>query len=193
MPDDDKRARPEPAAWDRVGQMMQDMAAVTMGIANRNQRLWGEVSNNLRGGSYPADAMTTDFARSMNTAMDNLEDLWTFATRPPERERVATTLPTVFLLLKKVGGVWSVDDPVWIRVPYWERDSLPQRADVYLDGDPDRVKPLKASLRVQLVERAYRVEVAGAKELSPGVYVGLIAAGTRPLASLRIVVDDGGQ
>jgi hypothetical protein len=180
---------PEPLAWDRVGQFFQDMAAVGQGIAQRNQDLWAQVSEHLRANRYPADAMTTDAAKAMTTAMDNLEDVWTFLTRPPERERVATTLPTVFLRFLYVHGKWSVQDPVWIRVGYWDRQSLPAKADIYIDGDPKRTQPLKEALRTELVDKAYVLTTAEVQDLEEGVYTGIITAGDRPLASLRVVVE----
>jgi hypothetical protein len=191
MTDDknDKRP-PEPVAWDRVGQFLQDMATVGQGIAKRNQELWMQVSQNLRQDRYPADAMTTDAARAMSAAMDNLEDVWTWLTRPPERERVAAVIPTVFLRFNRVQKKWSVQDPVWIRVPpSLSRDDLPE-AKPYLSGDPKGTQKLLNCLRVKLVGRAYLLEVADVKDLVPGVYVGLVAVDDRPLANLRIVVED---
>ena len=41
--------------------------------------------------------MTTRRGQAMTAAMQNLEDVWTLLTRPPERELVATAVPTVFL------------------------------------------------------------------------------------------------
>jgi hypothetical protein len=194
MADKDEQPPPEPLAWDRVGQFFQDMALVSQGIAERNQGFWNQVSRNLRRSKYPADAVTTDAAKAMTTAMDNLEDVWTFLTRPPERERVATPLPTVVLMLEEHGGVWGVDDPVWIRVPYWERQALAPMADVYLDGgDAKTVENLRSRVRAKLVEKSYCVQVvADGKDLEPGVYAGLVAVGSRPLANLRIVVKAAG-
>jgi len=192
MTDDNDNKRTEPLAWDRVGQFLQDMATVGQGIAKRNQDVWMQVSGNLRGDRYPPDAMTTDAARAMSAAMDNLEDLWTLLTRPPERDRVATVVATVFLRFTYTKGVWNVQDPVWIRVPYWSRGDLPRDAVVYLDGDPEGVRRLTDSLRVKLVDTSYLLEVADVKDLVPGVYVGVVTADDRPLANLRIVVEDPG-
>jgi hypothetical protein len=184
--DDERR---EPPAWDRVGQFLEEMAAVGEGIAKRNRQLWTEISTNLRAEQYPADAMSTDAARAMTAAMDNLEDVWMFLTRPPDRQRVATTLPTVFLRFWPEDEHWSQPDPVWIRVPYWGRDDLPARASVHLEGDEALVTPLVRALRVELQGSNYLLEVAGAEGLEPGVYTGIVAVGDRPLANLRIVVE----
>ena len=174
-----------------VGQFLQDMATVGQGIAKRNQELWMTVSQNLRQDRYPADAMTSDAARAMSAAMDNLEDVWALLTRPPERDRVAAVIPTVFLRFMRVHGAWNVQDPVWIRVPpAWSRDDLPREAEIYLSGDPNGTRGLQDCLRVTLADKAYLLEVANVKDLVPGVYVGLVAVDDRPLANLRIVVED---
>lgn len=190
MPDQNDEQFSEPRAWDRVGQWLQDTAAVGLLIAQRNQDLWTRVSNNLRGNEYKPESMTADAASAMSTAMDNLEDVWQLLTRPPDRERVAATLPTVFLRFQKVGGEWSNPDPVWIRVPYWDRPNLPRTAEVYLDGAKRAAQKLTSSLTVALVDKSYRLEAADARDLTPGVYVGIVAIGDRPLANLRIVVEE---
>lgn len=177
-------------AWDRLGQFLQDSAAVGLSIAQRNQDLWTRVSTNLRGSQYRPESMTADAAAAMSTALDNLDDMWQLLTRPPERERVATALPTVFLRFQETGGIWSNPDPVWIRVPYWDRANLPRTADIHLDGAKAAVKKLSSSLRATLVGNSYRLEVADARDLAPGMYVGIVAIGDRPLANLRIVVED---
>lgn len=191
MADENDNGQPdvEPMAWDRIGRFFGDMATVWQGIAERNVKLWADVSDNVRrSGRYPADQMTTDAARAMNAAMDNLEDLWNLLTRPPEAEQVATSLRTVFLVFRFAVDHWSVADPVWIRVPYWNRDKLPDHADVHLDGDPARTKPLADSITVSRRGRAYLVEVADVPDLEPGIYAGLIVADDRALADLRILV-----
>jgi hypothetical protein len=192
MADDNDKRPTEPLAWDRVGQFLQDMAIVGENIAKRNQDVWGRVSTNLRGDRYPPDAMTTDAAKAMSAAMDNLEDVWTLLTRPPERERVAAVVATVFLRFTCLAGIWNVQDPVWIRVPYWTRDDLPPDAKIYLDGDKEGARRLEDCIRVKLVDRAYLLEVADVKDLVPGVYVGVVTADDRPLANLRIVVEEPG-
>jgi hypothetical protein len=190
---DEPRTQPpedpgEPPAWDRVGQFLQDVAAVTGAIAERNKDLWTQVSDRLRADAYPADAMSTDAARAMTTALSNLEDVWTLLTRPPERERVATTLPTAFLVFHYLEGHWSVVDPVWIRPSYWERDELPDRADIYVHGDDAGARAVGECLRADRRDKAYLLGVADVGDLVPGVYTGIVAIGERPLADLRIFV-----
>jgi hypothetical protein len=180
----------EPMAWDRVGQFLQNSAAVGLAIAQRNQNLWMRVSKNLRGNQYKPESMTADAAAAMTAAMDNLEDVWQLLSRPPERERVAAPLPTVFLKFKKRGTNWDNPDPVWIRVPSWVRANLPRTAEIHLDGDKAAAKKLSSSLRATLSGSSYKVEVANARGLTPGVYVGIVAIDDRPLANLRIVVAD---
>ena len=103
---------------------------------------------------------------------------------------MATALPTVFLRFKKVDNTWDNPDPVWIRVPYWDRANLPRTAEVFLDGSEEAVAKLKSSLTVSLAGKSYRLDPADARDLTPGVYVGIVVIGDRPLANLRIVVDD---
>lgn len=188
MADQNDKEFSQATAWDRVGQFLQDSAAVGLSIAQRNQDLWTRVSTNLRSNQYKPESMTADAAAMMTTALDNLDDMWQLLTRPPERERVATPLPTVFLRFEETDGVWSNPDPVWIRVPFWDRANLPRTADIHLDGPKGAVTKLASSLKAGLVGNAYRLEVADARDLTPGVYVGIVALDDRPLANLRIVV-----
>jgi hypothetical protein len=82
---------------------------------------------------------------------------------------------------------------VWIRVPLAERkEPLPDHADVYLEGDEERVRAIRECISVERKsDRAYLLEGAASKELPKGLYVGLIsiASPPRPLANLRIVVQ----
>jgi hypothetical protein len=186
-PDRDDPAEPPP--WDRVGYFLQEFGAVTSAMAQRNTKLWTQVAQRLRDDAYPADQMTTDAAKAMATAMDNLEDVWTLLTRPPARERVATPLPTAFLLFTYVDGEWSLVDPVWIPTPYWDRDKLQQEAEIHLDGEGDHVDALRAALRAELKGKSYLLGVADVRDLRPGLYTGIVAIGERPLADLRIAVS----
>jgi hypothetical protein len=183
----------EPAAWDRVGQFFQDMTELGTQIAKRNLDVWNQASSRMRGDQYTADAMTTDAAAAFNAALDNLEDVWTFLMRPPERQRVAAPLPTAFVSFSPRNGKLNVSDPVWIRVPLAERkEPLPDHADVYLEGDEERVRAIRECISVERKsDRAYLLEGAASKELPKGLYVGLIsiASPPRPLANLRIVVQ----
>lgn len=180
----------EPMAWDRVGQFLQATAALGLSIAQRNQDLWTRVSKNLRSNEYKPESMTADAAAAMTAAMENVEDVCQLLTHPPERERVAATLPTVFLRFQKVDRDWSIPDPVWIRVPYWERPNLPPTADVHIDGPKPAAARLKSSLTAARAGKSYRLEAANPRGLTPGVYVGIVAIGDRPLANLRIVVEE---
>jgi hypothetical protein len=183
----------EPAAWDRVGQFFQDMTEVGRRISERNLDVWKQTSGRMRDEQYTADAMTTDAAAAFNAAIDNLEDVWTFLTRPPEPQRVATPLPTAFLSFSRQNGARTVSDPVWIRVPPSERDQpLPDHADIHLEGGEKRLRPLRDCIRVERKsDKAYLLEGAAAEDLPKGLFVGLISIGTppRPLANLRIVVQ----
>jgi hypothetical protein len=180
-----------PRSWDRVGQFWSDLAAVSQGIAQRNQDLWNQVSGNLRDRRYAADDLTTDVARAWAAAMDNLDDLWTLATRPPEREQVATALPTVFLRFRRTDGIWNPPDPVWIRIPFWDRDNLTGQAELHLAGDPEGVRLLERCIRIRRRESAYLLTVAAVpQDLVEGFYDGIVTARDRPLASLRVLVRE---
>jgi hypothetical protein len=126
----------------------------------------------------------------MTTALDNLDEVWQLLTRPPEREQVATAVPTAFMRFQKENGNWSNPPPVWIRVPYWDRANLPHWADIHLDSAKPGVDGLRSCLSAELVGNSYRLQVANPRDLEPGVYVGIVAIGNRPLASLRIAVED---
>ncbi len=188
MADQNDNDAAPPLAWDRIGQFFQDLAYVGQEISDRNTKVWNGVSRNLRGGEYTANSMTSDAARAMTAAMQNLDDLWQVLIRPPERELVATVVPTVFLRFMKVRGKWSMQDPVWIRTPFPDRKNLPA-ARVYLDGPAAGVKALQAGIRVTLKDNLYCVEVANLRGLVGGFYEGVITAGDRLLANLRVVAE----
>jgi hypothetical protein len=202
----------EPTAWDRVGQMLEDMAAVGGRMANRNVTLWTGVAQNLRAkGRYTPEDLTSDLARTWTTAMDNLDDAWTFWTRIPDRERVAADLPTAFLLLRPTGAErpsededkkgpagYGVDDPVWVRVPPALGEPPPEAKIALSGASKDDAAVVESCIRATLAasKTAYRLEFSypgSAMELEPGTYSGVVyVEGRRPmaLANLRIVVRD---
>jgi hypothetical protein len=211
---DQNQGNGEPTAWDRVGQMLGDMAGVGQRMANRNLRLWNDVASHLRAGEYTVNNMTTDIAQSWMAAMDNLDDVWSLWTRVPDRERVATDLPTAFLLFrpsgrkrtiypegrgkdgKEVAG-YGVADPVWIRVPPGLNEP-PPHARIDLSGtDPDGATALSNSLTTALGKgrHAYQLVTSyppDGVELVPGTYSGVVYVtqpDVRPLANLRVVVE----
>jgi hypothetical protein len=192
--DDTQQRSGPPLELDRIGLFLQGTAAVAAQIAQRNADLWTEVSGHVRGNEYSADDMTTDTAKAMSTAMDNLDDMWMLLTRPPEREMVAGVLPTVFLRFTRTRGEWSAAAPVWIRVPYWLKDNLLDEADVHIGGaDSAGASALQQRLSVRLEGKSYLLYVvkedANPPPLRNGVYDGIVALGNTPLASLRIVVS----
>jgi|SRR4051794_2800614 hypothetical protein len=188
--------RDEPAAWDRIGWMLEDMGNLAMDMANRNRLLWNTVSDNLRRGDYTADAMAGDAARAMTTALDNMGDIWSFLTQLPQRDRVAAGLPTAFLLIR-----WAEDDrrtyiapdPVSIQVPGGAVADLPEQAEIGLIGpDEHKAEAVRGRLRAYRESRpAYRLEAHDVRGLSPGIYDGLVylTDPPRPLANLRVVVE----
>jgi hypothetical protein len=210
MADEIKPQPGEPTAWDRFGQILEDMATLGSRMANRNVTLWTGVAQNVRTkGRYTPEDLTSDLARTWTTAMDNLDDAWTFWTRIPDRERVAADLPTAFLLLRPTGSArpsagesaegaagYGVDDPVWVRVPP-ALDQPPLQAKLALAGaDADAAAALESCLRTTLAasKTAYRLEFSypeSGMTLTPGTYSGVVyVEGNRPmaLANLRIVV-----
>jgi hypothetical protein len=188
--------RDEPVAWDRIGWMLEDMGGMATNMSNRNLALWNAVSVNLRSGDYTADAMARDTARAMTTALDNMDDVWSFLTRLPQRDRVATGLPAAFMLIRWAQDdppTYMLPDPVSIIVPGGKTAELPDRAEISLTGpDEEKAGILRERLRASRESRpAYRLEASDVRGLSPGLYDGLVYLKDppRPLASLRIVVE----
>jgi hypothetical protein len=194
---DEPRQDRELAALDRVGQFLEEMATVASHVWDRNLKLWTSVSDNMRKEKYGADAIVKDAARTMVTAVDNLDDIWTSLTRMPERERVAKPLPTAFLLFpaqRAEPGENPLFDPVWIRVSP-ATDDLPDTAAIALTGPGDTTE-LKSRFKIELVpRRGYRLTTSaeGKKNLDAGVYTGIVylpGRPARPLANLRVVVEE---
>jgi len=195
MGTDDER-RDGPAAWDRIGWMLEDIGGLATNMSNRNLALWNAVSVNLRRADYTADAMARDTARAMTTALDNMDDIWSFLSRLPQRDRVATGLPTAFLLIRWAQDgprTYMLPDPVSIIVPGGKTAELPDRAEIGLTGpDEEKARTVRERLRASREDRpAYRLEASDVQGLSPGMYDGLVYLKDPPraLASLRVVVE----
>ena len=143
-------APPEPMPMDRIGMLLGDMAALGKTMADRNLKLWSKVSENLSdldARPCTANALANDAARALDAAMANVQDTWQFMLRTPERERVADTLPTVFILVEaryeNGQPAYSGVDPVWIRLPGPRTDEKLGEAEIALSGDdPDGVRAL---------------------------------------------------
>jgi hypothetical protein len=197
----DDELRDEAVAWDRVGQFLGDMAGVAQSVWNRNLTVWSGISDNIRTKEYDADAMAKDAAKTMAAAFDNFDDIWSAITRPPERQRVATAIPTAFLYFRwqegagpgQKGAGHSLVDPVWLLVPPQELTDLPKEAEIELYGPAEGVEALRENLRAQKqVPRGYVLAAADTKELEPGTYSGAVyvtKASPRFLANLRVVVE----
>jgi hypothetical protein len=188
--------RAESAGWDRVGWFMQDMGAVTQNVWTRNLSLWNSVSARLRTQTYTADAMADDAARAVAAALANMDDIWSVWARAPERERVAATLPTAFLLFAWRGDQTPTHippDPVLVRAPFSDAADLPARAQIALQGPSEAaVDRLRACLVARLEPGpAYRLETHDVGDLTPGGYDGIVYLTDpgRPVADLRIVVE----
>jgi hypothetical protein len=198
MADGDQNREPT-AALDRVGQFFGDMADVTQAVWERNLTLWSKVSSRVRTQKkYGADELANDAAQAMVTATDNLDDIWTFWTRAPERERVATSVPTAFLYfgaLDDPKASHALSDVVWIRVAPAELKDLPNRANIRLSGPAKGLKALRKCLRAtRKPPTGYLLEATDISKLTPGVYGGVVyVPGRHPrlLATLRIVVENG--
>ena len=167
MTDDDKRRPPEPTPWDRLGMVLGDLAVAGKNMADRNLTLWSSVSQNLRKDSYTADDWTTDAARAMSTAMVNVQEAWETVVRPPERELVAFTLPTAFLVFTPRvlddGSIrYGPVDPVWMRVRGADGDDLPRKAEIEITGDEAGVAALKQRLSTErgTSRRAYLLQIS---------------------------------
>jgi len=197
-------ANDDSAAWDRVGQFLQNTGTLGERVIARNLDLWSSVRAHLGQGPYSADAMAADMAKAMVAAQENLEDAWSVMVRPPERERYVQALPTAFLFFNREDArTHTLLDPVYIPVPLSDDHALPARAEIALDGtSSEQVKPSEAEsfgdsspaedrssrkgvemLLKRLVARLdggrrYRLESVGvgdeAEDLVAGVYDGLV-------------------
>lgn len=196
---------PEPMPWDRVGSLLGDMASVGKTMADRNLKLWSNVSRNLRTRPYKMDQWSDDAAQGMQAALANAQDAWEFVMRIPERERVADTLPTAFVLVqaRDEGGTKRrvSPDPIWLRAGPADADRLPQTAQIDVTGGPaeggdEGAKQLRSSLKTTLgpSRQAYLLELVDVNDarLKPGVYSGSVYVKTpsvRPIANLRVIVE----
>ena len=198
----DDKARDDEVAWDRLGQFLGDMASTAQSVWTRNITLWSSVSDNIRTKEYDANAMAKDGAKAMAAAFDNVDDIWSAITRPPERQRVATAIPTAFLFFRwqegagpgKTGAGHSLPDPVWLLVPPQELTDLPKEAQIELYGPVDGVKALRDNLRAQKqAPRGYVLQAVASNELEAGTYSGAVYVtkeSPRVLANLRVVVEN---
>jgi hypothetical protein len=198
---------PRPA-WDRVGRLFEDVGRVTLDVYSRNLTLWGTISQGLRTSKkYGGDELARDAGRVLAAALDNADDIWTAVTRPPERQEVATSLPTAFLFFGRgtgEPGTTPLAGPVWIRLGPSELAGLPGYAKISIDGPEKGIAPLKKRLQARRVEgQGYKIEdiaeidptavepAIEAASLVPGFYGGIVYLDdpVRPLANLRIVVQ----
>jgi hypothetical protein len=194
----DEQYGPRPA-WDRVGRFFEDVGRVSVEVYSRNLTLWGAVSQGLRSSDkYGADELARDTRKVLATALDNADDIWTTLTRPPERQEVATAMPTAFLYFGSATGgkgTAPIAGPVWIRLPPGELEGLSNQPQIKIDGPQAGIDALTARIRVTKVERqGYKIDdVAPMREkrLVPGFYGGIVylTEPVRPLANLRIVVQ----
>lgn len=195
---------PEPMPWDRIGSFCEDLFTVSRTMASRNLGVWSSLSQNLRKEQYKADDLSNDAAKTAAAAMANVQDVWDLWIRFPERERVAATAPTAFLLFTpfQIGEQtqWSCEDSIWLRVA----NSVVERdPSVYLElNGPDDATAdrLVDSLAIERgpSRQAFRLYTHDLKrhavDLEPGVYTGSIYVKEPTVllvANLRIVVESG--
>jgi hypothetical protein len=192
MAGNEGEAQSPEVAWDRVGKVLGDMASVAESVWKRNLTVWNTVSQNIRKENYGANEMAKDTATAMAAALDNVDDIWSSLTRPPETELVARPVPTAFLYFAwQDADGYSPAEPVWILVPRRELDGLPKDAAVIELHAPEGVQN---ALRVrQEAPKGYVVESANLGGLEPGTYSGAVYVATdrrpRVLANLRVVVE----
>jgi hypothetical protein len=201
----DDRFHDDDVVWDRVGQFLGDMASVAQTVWNRNITLWSSISDNIRTG-YDTKGIAKDASRAMAAAFDNLDDVWSAIIRPPERQDVATAVPTAFLYFRWQEGVGprekgapakkdaghALVDPVLLLVPPQELTDLPKEAEIELYGPADGVKRLQDDLSAQKQSRGYLLQAVDVRELRHGTYSGAVyvtKASPRVLANLRVVVE----
>ena len=203
-------------AWDRVGRMMQQTAATSQQMSERNLDTWSKVSTSLRKKKYSADDMARDAATLLTSAMDDIADVWRMWTIGVGALNEAQGIPTVFLYfdLARTGQA-KVLDPVLIEVRGEDRfgRKLPKHAKIAVNGrsavDPHHQHPGRTSrdgvadlLRCLVARRigkspAYKLETVHYPDkrhhpgLVPGVYDGVVylTDPPLPLANLRILVE----
>src|SRR4051812_35782798 len=128
-------SRADAAAWDRVGQFLQNAGTLGQRVITRNLDLWSSVRGHLGQGSYTADTMAADLAQAMVMLQENLEDTWSVVITPPQRERYVQALPTAFLFFNREDSTThTLLDPVYIPVPLQDDHELPATAEIALDG-----------------------------------------------------------
>jgi hypothetical protein len=187
----------EPTGIDQIGRGVQEMADLGLRMTERNVELWRSVADHVQGGErYTADQMAGDTAAALSTAMQNMQDTWSFLSRMPGQTVAAAPLPTVFLLLE-ISEPFSVPEPVWVRVPFEPREKLPETAEIELSGPDDELaQELRGRLDAQLGDsgRSYAVRYQHRDGLKAGVYTGMVYLDKPvvPLADLRIVIREPG-
>jgi len=200
----DASGNEDSAAWDRIGQFLQNTGTLGERMIARNLDLWSSVRAHLNQGPYTADAMASDMAKAMVALQENVEDAWSVLVTPPERERYVQALPTAFLFFNREDRTThTLLDPVFIPVSLSDDHELPVTAEIALDGtSSETVEPSTAAasqdrseagdnssrkgveaLLKRLVarldgKRRYRLETVGggdeAEDLVAGVYDGLV-------------------
>lgn len=192
---------PEPMPWDRIGSFCEDLFTVSRTMASRNLGIWSSLSQNLRKDQYKADDMSGDAAKTVAAAMANVQDVWDLWIRFPERERVAATAPTAFLLFTpfQIGEQtqWSCEDSIWLRVA----NSVVERdPELYLElGGPDQETVDKLTNCLEFERgpsrqafRLYTRDLKRAIDLHPGLYTGSVYVKEPTVllvANLRVVVE----
>src|SRR3954447_774902 len=199
----DTSGNEDSAAWDRIGQFLQNTGTLGERMIARNLDLWSSVRAHLNQGTYTADAMASDMAKAMVALQENVEDAWSVLATPPERERYVHALPTALLFSNREDRTpHTLLDPVFIPVSWSDDHELPVTAEIALDGtSSETVEPSTAAaqdrseasdnssrkgveaLLKRLVarldgKRRYRLETVGggdeAEDLVAGVYDGLV-------------------
>jgi hypothetical protein len=189
---------PEPTPWDRVGGFLEDMAAVSTTIADRNMRLWMTSAPSAADGFRP-DRWQADWTRWMEITAANARDVWSLWLGVTPRERFAYPLPTAYLEFDgrvDDSGVtqWTLSEQVLLPVGWAGVEQLPDIARIEISGnDPAGAAALRACLRARLVNwgLAYQLESFDVRNLWPGEYSGVVYADSPshvPIAELRIIV-----
>src|SRR3954453_568147 len=131
----DASGNEDSAAWDRIGQFLQNTGTLGERMIARNLDLWSSVRAHLGQGPYTADATASDMGKGMVPLQENVEDAWSVLVTPPERERYVQALPTAFLFFNREDRTThTLLDPVFIPVPVADAPELPATAEIALDG-----------------------------------------------------------
>lgn len=100
----DRHVNQQVKAWDRVGRAMGAAGEAGDSMARRNLDLWNSVAARLREGRYTRDHFTADVLRALDTAVENVRDVWA-ALRTPAGVLADASVPVRLMFFQPVAPV----------------------------------------------------------------------------------------